>query len=88
MKYLANENKDQGDKSLPSWERGLKLLDQGLRIGKKLSLPSWERGLKYLLLDCGLRRQESLPSWERGLKCLYQKVVSHETGRSPRGSVD
>ena len=66
MKYLANENKDQGDKSLPSWERGL----------------------KYLLLDCGLRRQESLPSWERGLKCLYQKVVSHETGRSPRGSVD
>ena len=29
-----------------------------------------------------------LPSWERGLKCLYQKVVSHEAGRSPRGSVD
>ena len=74
--------------SLPSWERGLKYLANENKDQGDKSLPSWERGLKYLLLDCGLRRQESLPSWERGLKCLYQKVVSHETGRSPRGSVD
>ena len=53
-----------------------------------LSLPSWERGLKFSVVMRGQWVSVSLPSWERGLKCLYQKVVSHEAGRSPRGSVD
>ena len=33
--------------SLPSWERGLKLLKGGTDQRAILSLPSWERGLKY-----------------------------------------
>ncbi len=32
--------------SLPSWERGLKLIRSHLRLQMARSLPSWERGLK------------------------------------------
>ena len=32
--------------SLPSWERGLKLLNFSLPLNCMTSLPSWERGLK------------------------------------------
>ena len=35
------------EKSLPSWERGLKFLRNRRRLYAGRSLPSWERGLKY-----------------------------------------
>ena len=37
-------------KSLPSWERGLKLLVRFWRMPGNVSLPSWERGLKLVLV--------------------------------------
>ena len=39
--------------SLPSWERGLKLLSSIVTVNIAVSLPSWERGLKsFYLLSC------------------------------------
>ena len=37
--------------SLPSWERGLKLLLLQTVITLKRSLPSWERGLKFTIIE-------------------------------------
>ena len=54
--------------SLPSWERGLKLLDPNPVACKEWSLPSWERGLKCTAVKSKSRPLSSLPSWERGLK--------------------
>ena len=57
-----------GYMSLPSWERGLKLIGSGLSAPVVLSLPSWERGLKCKKKNGELMLNKSLPSWERGLK--------------------
>ena len=37
--------------SLPTWERGLKLLAYFREINDALSLPTWERGLKQRFSD-------------------------------------
>lgn len=39
--------------SFPSWERGLKCVLHGQRMGDKESFPSWERGLKFTELGLG-----------------------------------
>ena len=60
--------------SLPSWERGLKLIS-GLNVFISWkSLPSRERGLKYIHTDSKGNLRMSLPSRERGLKYLKNVV--------------
>ena len=47
IEMSTNEADVQGyNASLPSWERGLKLLLYVRQLYKLVSLPSWERGLK------------------------------------------
>ena len=58
-------------KSLPSWERGLKLRTCVCCYTSSPSLPSWERGLKSVLSPSVQGLLSSLPSWERGLKCPF-----------------
>lgn len=55
--------------SLPSWERGLKLIVIAVIVVLGVSLPSWERGLKPVIrvLQFGLRDSRP-PSRTGGLK--------------------
>ena len=76
-------------KSLPSWERGLKLLLLLLFVHAITVAPlvgAWieiDRSLYFAF------HVVSLPSWERGLKyCLSDYLRPLRIGRSPRGSVD
>ena len=39
----------ESNSSLPSWERGLKFMDNNVDKRLVMSLPSWERGLKLHL---------------------------------------
>ena len=57
--------------SLPSRERGLKLVTFAIFTFSFLSLPSRERGLKHLIGIDAPNMIESLPSRERGLKLVY-----------------
>ena len=57
-------------KSLPSRERGLKLLNLKWLMKHGMSLPSRERGLKYYYILYIVFHTTSLPSRERGLKLM------------------
>ena len=74
--------------SLPTWERGLKSVNDLAEIADKLSLPTWERGLKFDSQGKMLPLGESLPTWERGLKFQGIQLVMQLKRRSLRGSVD
>ena len=56
--------------SLPSRERGLKLLNLKWLMKHGMSLPSRERGLKYYYILYIVFHTTSLPSRERGLKLM------------------
>ena len=64
-------------RSLPSWERGLKSFFHPCNMYMGQSLPSWERGLKLSSASSLTVTNQSLPSWERGLKCLYPPSLVH-----------
>ena len=64
---LVDDDKAK-NKSLPSRERGLKLVLGELLYQLAGSLPSRERGLKYQVGQGLPLFQRSLPSRERGLK--------------------
>ena len=70
IEILSGRKRSGADRSLPSWERGLKLVIGIILTYDMPSLPSWERGLKSVEDKSELKILESLPSWERGLKCL------------------
>ena len=74
--------------SLPTWERGLKLLTSADIDEYHVSLPTWERGLKHKHQQGCVRQLMSLPTWERGLKQHLFLPILVFMGRSPRGSVD
>ena len=46
--YLTNIYVVRKEESLPTWERGLKLISNILIIDTSRSLPTWERGLKLV----------------------------------------
>ena len=60
-------------KSLPMWERGLKLLYCMDCSIKCQSLPMWERGLQHYTCYNGCSHIVSLPIWERGSN-LTQRI--------------
>ena len=77
------------EKSLLSWERGLKFVLIYNQVNIIESLLSWERGLKSYEPLASLSQVVSLLSWERGLKSdgSFGKHVRFAR-RSSRGSVD
>ena len=64
------------DKSLPSRERGLKLLSRRASCPSTVSLPSRERGLKFGGAHEHPARYGSLPSRERGLKLRQSRALT------------
>ena len=75
--------------SLPSWERGLKLLLIYKFHLLLLSLPSWERGLKCNKTAGGQGDGKVAPlvgAWIEIFDIIYHIVKF--SSRSPRGSVD
>ena len=64
-----------GVKSLPMWERGLKLGYVPRYAEYKTSLPMWERGLKPPMSMDLRDMSRSLPMWERGLKHLIWRIA-------------
>ena len=69
--------------SLPSRERGLKLLPEGIGLGALQSLPSRERGLKLVLAQSHQVLDQSLPSRERGLKLNRTAQATDKNGVAP-----
>ena len=63
------------EKSLLSWERGLKFVLIYNQVNIIESLLSWERGLKSYEPLASLSQVVSLLSWERGLKS-YEPLAS------------
>ena len=70
-------------RSLPSRERGLKLVDSGVTPWPWKSLPSRERGLKCDTPYGQGSMTWSLPSRERGLKLIVCPVYSLLPGSLP-----
>ena len=83
MKFGYAEAKADKAPSLPSWERGLKLINIPIAHLSPGSLPSWERGLKCLQQIFGTVQDGSLPSWERGLKYVYDLKNGSGKGSLP-----
>ena len=48
--YLTNIYVVRKEKSLPTWERGLKPKEAGGDFVSNGSLPTWERGLKLIIV--------------------------------------
>ncbi len=65
------------NESLPSRERGLKLLDSNVVTGISESLPSRERGLKCIRMIRFVHPDRSLPSRERGLKLQILATIEY-----------
>ena len=88
MKHSSTYPFAPQSKSLPVWERGLKLGSVIGAVGSIASLPVWERGLKHFFVLCLQQKMMSLPVWERGLKHVIYPSFSEQNCRSPCGSVD
>ena len=74
--------------SLPSRERGLKLICNDSRYGLGPVAPLAGARIEILYMHCMCRGDPSLPSRERGLKSPHLHLRYRRTRRSPRGSVD
>ena len=76
-------------RSLPSWERGLKLAEADACKPWIQSLPSWERGLKLLIVVATTVTDLVAPlvgAWIETDKLPH--LIDRALRRSPRGSVD
>ena len=75
--------------SLPSWERGLKLIALPHSALLLSSLPSWERGLKLYDRKYGFVCQWVAPLVGAWIEtCEIHGDAQQYFSRSPRGSVD
>ncbi len=74
--------------SLPSWERGLKLLGMEQRKSCTNVAPLVGAWIEIIMRDILKVLLQSLPSWERGLKSYKSALADNGNRRSPRGSVD
>ena len=77
------------EKSLPAWERGLKLLGTDYYAGKCRSLPAWERGLKPLTASVNIWSGVVAPCVGAWIETVIISIKNPDkTSRSLRGSVD
>ena len=89
MKSQEQGTESSSERSLPSWERGLKLLIIIVVVREQMSLPSWERGLKSVQESSKKREELVAPlvgAWIEITTVVCLAGISYR--RSPRGSVD
>ena len=80
---VIKPQREKGKRSLPTRERGLKLLKELLVDKAGASLPTRERGLKFLHPRDSCIPPESLPTRERGLKFLYPTLIPAPASVAP-----
>ena len=68
MKFDTSTFTAVGEKSLPSWERGLKCDQLALAFRDETVAPLVGAWIEISLSGSFINPLESLPSWERGLK--------------------
>ena len=76
------------ERSLPTWERGLKQIHFLMKLNSLESLPTWERGLKHPRSEGkseGERVAPHVGAWIETSSEITRKVYAKR--RSPRGSV-
>ena len=69
--------------SLPSRERGLKLLPENSAQTDTVVAPLAGARIEMRIPRDSARRMMSLPSWERGLKCFLMPNVRHPSYVAP-----
>ena len=76
------------NKSLLSWERGLKFAWNGGKTSWSSVAPLVGAWIEIDFAEVEAVGDMSLLSWERGLKLCHEQQYAHRLCRSSRGSVD